>query len=259
MMGFLADNILSNNISAFAGNKRLIIPSVIVVEEAQNVLSSKAEREGKSVFIRAAKEGRKFGVSLIYITQQPGSIDESILSQTDNYFVMHLLNENDIRSLEKANFHYSGIIAKFLKSEALVGNVYIYSAPYQPYVFPARVFNFEELSSRIESEQNSTSLKRIVDECLDLLKGNTFKTTSDGRKYIKIGHLQYIWGSLDEILKAPCFEETSEGLRLKYRFAKVIVNRLFPHNGINGNIEKIENSECWIVPDDLISGLEMSV
>jgi DNA helicase HerA-like ATPase len=117
-------------------------PVIAVFEEAQNVLDKKAVDAGTSIFVRWAKEGRKFKLGLIYVTQQPGAIAEEIVSQTDNFFVMHLLNKGDIDSLTHANRHYDGVTARFLGDETVVGNAYVYSAPRQPYVFPARLLEF---------------------------------------------------------------------------------------------------------------------
>ncbi len=129
------------------------IGTIAVFEEAQNVLNKKAVEEGTSIFSRWAKEGRKFDLGLIYVTQQPGAIAEEIVSQTDNFFVMHLLCRGDIDALKRANPHYDGVIADFLAMETLVGNTYIYSAPLQPYVFPAKVLKFsKDLFQRLPPE-----------------------------------------------------------------------------------------------------------
>lgn len=120
-----------------------MVPVIAVFEEAQNVLNKKAVEEAKTIFVRWAKEGRKYNLGLIYITQQPGAVAEEIVSQTDNFFVMHLLSKNDVEALVRANRHYGGVIAHFLTSETVVGNAYIYSAPYQPFVFPAHIWEFK--------------------------------------------------------------------------------------------------------------------
>jgi len=121
-----------------------LIRCIAVFEEAQNVLSKDAVKEGRSYFVRWAKEGRKYHLGLIYVTQQPGAIAEEIVSQTDNFFIMHLLGKGDINALKKANPHYEGVISEFLSKETIVGNAYIYSAPKQPYVFPCKVLEFQE-------------------------------------------------------------------------------------------------------------------
>lgn len=138
----ILDEVFSYNLKGITSGK--VINAIAVFEESQNVLNKKAVNEAKSIFTRWAKEGRKFQLGLIYVTQQPGAIAEEIVSQTDNFFVMHLLNKGDIDALKKANPHYGGIIANFLSMETFVGNTYIYSAPLQPYVFPAKVFEFKK-------------------------------------------------------------------------------------------------------------------
>ena len=137
------------------------ISVIAVFEEAQNVLNKKAVEAGESIFVRWAKEGRKFGLGLIYITQQPGAIAEEIVSQTDNFFVMHLLGKNDVDALIRANRHYDSVIAHFLVSETVVGNAYVYSAPYQPYVFPAHILEFKpEIFTRLFEDAKQTQSPR---------------------------------------------------------------------------------------------------
>jgi len=137
-----------------------MVSVIAVFEEAQNVLNKKAVEAGESIFVRWAKEGRKFGLGLIYITQQPGAIAEEIVSQTDNFFVMHLLSKNDVDALIRANRHYDGVIAHFLVSETVVGNAYVYSAPYQPYVFPAHIWEFKpEIFKELFGESNKNVSK----------------------------------------------------------------------------------------------------
>ncbi|MCL0063778.1 ATP-binding protein [Dehalococcoidia bacterium] len=144
-------NSLSNTIleGIFQYNVRNItqgrlIKCIAVFEEAQNVLNRDAVKEGRSYFVRWTKEGRKYRLGLIYVTQQPGAIAEEIVSQTDNFFVMHLLGKGDIDALRRANPHYDGVISEFLSKETIIGNTYIYSAPKQPYVFPCKVLEFQE-------------------------------------------------------------------------------------------------------------------
>jgi hypothetical protein len=137
-----------------------LIECIAVFEEAQNVLNNKSVNEGLSYFVRWAKEGRKYHLGLIYVTQQPGAIAEEIVSQTDNFFIMHLLGKGDIDALRNANPHYDGVISNFLKNETITGNTYIYSAPKQPYVFPCRILEFtlanvSEIQNKLKKAQPS--------------------------------------------------------------------------------------------------------
>jgi hypothetical protein len=168
----ILDGIFSYNLEGITAGK--IINTIAVFEESQNVLHKKAVEEGKSIFTRWAKEGRKFNLGLIYVTQQPGAIAEEIVSQTDNFFIMHILNKGDIDALKRANPHYNGVISEFLASETFVGNTYIYSAPLQPYVFPAKIAQFnkdffdtlEAKAPKVKTEDKNS----VLDELKDIAK-----------------------------------------------------------------------------------------
>lgn len=152
-----------------------LIKCISVFEEAQNVLNRDAVKEGRTYFVRWTKEGRKYRLGLIYVTQQPGAIAEEIVSQTDNFFVMHLLGKGDIDALRRANPHYDGVISEFLSKETIVGNTYIYSAPKQPYVFPCKVFEFQKSTIqyliRQEKFQLRTSVNEEMGELEEILNG----------------------------------------------------------------------------------------
>ena len=120
------------------------IPCVIFIEEAQNVLSEEFVKSNANPFVRIAKEGRKFGIGLVAITQRPSAISEEIRTQADNFFAFHMGNSDDIHALIKSNANYDGVIAKFIQSETISGNLYMVSST-QAFVLPIRVFHFEEM------------------------------------------------------------------------------------------------------------------
>ncbi len=66
----------------------------VALEEAQRVLSANKDRES-NVFPRVAREGRKFGVGLLAVTQQPKLLDDELLSQFNTFFVLGLADEKD--------------------------------------------------------------------------------------------------------------------------------------------------------------------
>ncbi|MBM4063294.1 MAG: ATP-binding protein [Planctomycetes bacterium] len=112
-----------------------------VFEEAQTVLSPH-ERE-TSIFVRWVKEGRKYGLGALMVTQQPGALAPQLVSQGDNFFVMHLLGEDDLQLLKRINAHYSDDVLEAIRGEPVKGNCYFWSAPDQPYVVPCRVANYD--------------------------------------------------------------------------------------------------------------------
>ncbi|MCB0476750.1 MAG: DUF87 domain-containing protein [Crocinitomicaceae bacterium] len=80
----------------------------IIIDEAHNILSESSERESESwkdyrleTFEEIIKEGRKFGVFLTIASQRPSDISPTIISQLHNFFLHRLINNNDIRAVEK--------------------------------------------------------------------------------------------------------------------------------------------------------------
>ncbi|MBL4830489.1 MAG: ATP-binding protein [Aliivibrio sp.] len=53
------------------------------------------------IFERIAKEGRKYGVSLVVITQRPSEVNKTILSQCSNFVAMRLTNSDDQAVIKK--------------------------------------------------------------------------------------------------------------------------------------------------------------
>lgn len=120
-----------------------MIPVIAVLEEAQSVLGRQLEES--SPFVEWAKEGRKYDLGAILITQQPGSLSPEIMSQADNWFCFHLLSEGDAGTLGKYNSHFSDDVLAHLIAEPIPGNCFMWSAPRQPFVLPVRVRSFESL------------------------------------------------------------------------------------------------------------------
>src|SRR5439155_23628400 len=140
--GLMLRRIFSHNQENFTGGQS-VIPVIAVLEEAQSVLSRQLEES--SPFVEWVKEGRKYDLGAILITQQPGSLAPEILSQADNWFCFHLLSEGDAGTLGKYNAHFSDDILAHLIAEPIPGNCFMWSAPYQPFVLPVRVRNFDAI------------------------------------------------------------------------------------------------------------------
>ena len=74
-------------IALFCDEAHLYIPA--------NTEASSVEERGLHNFQRVAKEGRKYGVSLVVISQRPADVSKTVLSQCGNFISMRLSNPDD--------------------------------------------------------------------------------------------------------------------------------------------------------------------
>jgi hypothetical protein len=70
-------------------------------EEAHNLFPRKEEKDLTVVYNRLAKEGAKLNLGLIYATQEVSSISANVLKNTQNWFVSHLNNQDELREIAK--------------------------------------------------------------------------------------------------------------------------------------------------------------
>lgn len=75
-------------------------PFVFVCDEAHLYLpvrddANAVEKQALYSFERIAKEGRKYGVSLLVVSQRPSDVSRTILSQCNNFLILRLTNDQD--------------------------------------------------------------------------------------------------------------------------------------------------------------------
>lgn len=70
-------------------------------EEAHNLFPKREEKDPTNIYNRLAKEGQKLKLGICYATQEVSSISASILKNTQNWFVSHLNNQEELNELGK--------------------------------------------------------------------------------------------------------------------------------------------------------------
>ena len=163
LAGLLLRKIFSVNQEKFTDPNASALSVIAVIEEAQSVLGGTLAET--SPFVEWVKEGRKYGLGAILITQQPGSLAPELLSQTDNWFCFHLLAESDAETLRRFNSHYSPDILAHLVAEPIPGNCYMWSAPKQPFVLPVKVRDFgEQYKGNVDKPGKNTPRENVGKE-----------------------------------------------------------------------------------------------
>jgi DNA helicase HerA-like ATPase len=68
---------------------------LFVLEEAHTYLNAGNEGAASTAARRIVKEGRKYGIGAMIVSQRPAEIDPTILSQCGTMFAMRLANASD--------------------------------------------------------------------------------------------------------------------------------------------------------------------
>ena len=82
------------------------LPTILVVEEAHGLIPRRTrggfEEEAvnpaqlcRGAFERIAREGRKFGLSLVISSQRPSELSETVLSQCNTFLIHRIVNDHD--------------------------------------------------------------------------------------------------------------------------------------------------------------------
>jgi DNA helicase HerA-like ATPase len=131
---------------------------LIAIEEAQRVLGFGGG--GTQIFRECAMEGRKFGVGLCVITQQPKNIDPRVLAQINTFVVMGLGDKHDrdmIASSAKQDLSRMDTEIQTLdRGEAIISTIGI------PFPVSTRIHHFDDYVKELNRQE-----KRSISEGLD--------------------------------------------------------------------------------------------
>ncbi|MBD2387846.1 ATP-binding protein [Cylindrospermum sp. FACHB-282] len=177
LSSLILQEIFNHNQDKFTEKDAKTIPTIAVLEEAQSVLS-KGTGSSDGPFVDWFKEGRKYDLGAVMITQQPGSIPVELLSQGDNWFVFHLLSASDLKSLQRANSHFSDDLLGGLLNEPLPGQGVMWSSvSANPYPVSFRALSFERIYQQpLDPQYDKESVKTFATELKAELNGQLRNT-----------------------------------------------------------------------------------
>jgi DNA helicase HerA-like ATPase len=104
------------------------------------------------IFRECAMEGRKFGVGLCVVTQQPKNIDQKVLAQINSFVVMGLGDRGNrmiIRKSAKQDLSKMAIEIQTLdQGEAIISTIGI------PFPVSTRIHKFEDYVAELNKQKN---------------------------------------------------------------------------------------------------------
>jgi DNA helicase HerA-like ATPase len=82
---------------------RFPAPVLVVLEEAHVFIPKDEKTETKYFASKVAREGRKFGLGLVIVSQRPRAIDANILSQMGSFAIMRMIQPDDQAQISAAS------------------------------------------------------------------------------------------------------------------------------------------------------------
>ena len=80
------------------GNERKANPVLLVCEEAHRYVPNRGDAQyeaAQDAIRRVAKEGRKYGLGLLLVSQRPSEVESTVLSQCNSWIVLRVTNDTD--------------------------------------------------------------------------------------------------------------------------------------------------------------------
>ncbi len=111
------DSILQDRKSALRGGEcKFRSPVVVAIEEAHVFMPAGEDTECSETIARVAREGRKFGVSLIIVSQRPSKLDPDIISQVGSFAISGITHPSDQKFIREVTDEVSEELGASLPS-----------------------------------------------------------------------------------------------------------------------------------------------
>ncbi|MFX1605100.1 MAG: ATP-binding protein [Promethearchaeota archaeon] len=135
----------------------------VTVEEAPSILNPELMK-GQSVFKDISRQGRKFNIGLLVVSQQVSVLDNVILSQMNTEINLRLGNEREIRAcIENASVNISGFENEFRvmsRGEAIV------TQSYRELPLPIRIPLFDDIYEKDKHRYKDKGSKKSEEHIL---------------------------------------------------------------------------------------------
>ncbi len=90
---------------------------IIFIEEAHNFVPSVKGTLCKDIIVKLAREGRKYGIGLCFITQRPRNFDQTALSQSSNKVVFSVPHPDDARYVLDDAVYFNPELGPLIQSQ----------------------------------------------------------------------------------------------------------------------------------------------
>lgn len=137
---YLSQKVFQHQVEKFSTNKLEGKYTTLYFEEAHNLFPAKETSGQPSIYQRLAKEGAKYHIGLIYVTQSPTSINRDLIAQTENIFTLHLSSSHMMDFLCKVNVAFERVKRQILRCRT-VGYAWMLTRSHR-FVIPIQIRKF---------------------------------------------------------------------------------------------------------------------
>lgn len=266
LTALILKRIFDHNQEQFTAAFPQTIPTIAVIEEAQSVLNDRDP--AAEPIIDWVKEGRKYDLGALLITQQPGSISTEILSQGDNWFIFHLLSTTDLSNVKHANAHFSDDILSVLLNEPIPGQgVFWSSVSGKPYPVSMRIMSFERMYQTLDPDYNKSRIDNYVVELrehvIEAFGDEYDDTQADPVELVEMRAMNDLrndedlvqrlnteeglaWGYLNRFFEERIPEEWENRSDMAYRLVPRALNEIFGPQDQGWEVFKSTNGKTYV-------------
>lgn len=147
------------------------VPLFVVIEEAHVLIPNNMDTLSLYWASRVAREGRKFGVGLILVSQRPKNVNSDVLSQTNNKIILKIVEPQDIQYVQEASEELSDDLANLLPSLNPGEAIIIGSMAKLPALVKIELCNYKKYGGDLDiiMEWQKNNEKKLKDDDLNAM------------------------------------------------------------------------------------------